>query len=76
MPLFRGTSVRMKWGVDNGEEVARAHPRLHLAEAVLFQDLLPGMFASGAPPCLGFFTPIFSLLPSWKTYGQLLRLEF
>lgn len=76
MPLFRGTSVRMKWGVDDGEEVARAHPRLYLAETVLFQDLLPGMFASAAPPCLGFFTPVFSLLPSWKTYGMLLRLEF
>ncbi|KAI1364747.1 S-adenosyl-L-methionine-dependent methyltransferase [Xylaria arbuscula] len=76
MPLFRGTTVRMKWGVDDGEEVARAHPDLYLAETVLFQDLLPGMFASAAPPCLGFFTPVFSLLPSWKTYGMLLRLEF
>ncbi|KAJ2985809.1 hypothetical protein NUW58_g5337 [Xylaria curta] len=76
MPLFRGTSVRMKWGVDDGEEVARAHPRLYLAETVLFRDLLPGMFASGAPPCLGVLTPVFSLLPSWRTYGQLLRLEF
>ncbi|KAI0455482.1 S-adenosyl-L-methionine-dependent methyltransferase [Xylaria acuta] len=76
MPLFRGTSVRMKWGVDDGEEVARAHPRLYLAETVLFQDLLPGMFASAAPPCLGILTPVFSLLPSWRTYGMLLRLEF
>ncbi|KAI8953996.1 S-adenosyl-L-methionine-dependent methyltransferase [Xylaria longipes] len=76
MPLFRGTSVRMKWGVDDGEEVAAAHPRLYLAETVLFRDLLPGMFASAAPPCLGILTPVFSLLPSWRTYGQLLRLEF
>ncbi|KAI0914309.1 S-adenosyl-L-methionine-dependent methyltransferase [Ustulina deusta] len=76
MPLFRGTSVRMKWGVDDGEEVAKAHPRLRLAETVLFRDLLPGMFASAAPPCLGVLTPVFSLLPSWRTYGQLLRLEF
>ncbi|GAW11058.1 hypothetical protein ANO14919_003970 [Xylariales sp. No.14919] len=76
MPLFRGTSVRMKWGVDDGEEVARCHPRLYLVETVLFRDLLPGMFASAAPPCLGVLTPVFSLLPSWRTYGQLLRLEF
>lgn len=76
MPLFRGTSVRMKWGVDDGEEVIRAHPNLYLAETVLFRDLLPGMFASAAPPCLGILTPLFSLLPSWRTYGQLLRLEF
>ncbi|KAI1312090.1 S-adenosyl-L-methionine-dependent methyltransferase [Xylaria venustula] len=76
MPLFRGTSVRMKWGVDDGLEVARAHPRLYLAETVLFRDLLPGRFASAAPPCLGVLTPVFSLLPSWRTYGQLLRLEF
>ncbi|KAI1350501.1 S-adenosyl-L-methionine-dependent methyltransferase [Xylaria sp. FL0043] len=76
MPLFRGMSVRLKWGVDDGEELARAHPRLHLAEAVRFHDLLPGMFASGAPPSLGILTPVFSLLPSWRTYGQMLRLEF
>ncbi|KAI8627338.1 S-adenosyl-L-methionine-dependent methyltransferase [Xylariaceae sp. FL1651] len=76
MPLFRGTSVKMKWGVDDGEEVARVHPRLCLAETVLFTKLLPGAFASGAPPCLGVLTPVFSLLPSWKTYGQMLRLEF
>ncbi|KAJ8130403.1 hypothetical protein O1611_g3229 [Lasiodiplodia mahajangana] len=76
MPLFRGTGVQMKWGVDDGEEAARAHPRLSLAETVLFQDLLPGMFASAAPPCLGILTPLLSLLPSWRTYGQLLRLEF
>ncbi|KAI0539027.1 S-adenosyl-L-methionine-dependent methyltransferase [Xylaria digitata] len=76
MPLFRGTTVRMKWGVDDGEDVAKSHPKLHLAETVLFRDLLPGMFASAAPPCLGILTPVFSLLPSWKTYGQLLRLEF
>ncbi|KAI0554131.1 S-adenosyl-L-methionine-dependent methyltransferase [Xylaria curta] len=76
MPLFRGMSVRMRWGVDDGEEVARIHPRLCLAETVLFQDLLPGMFASAAPPCLGILTPVFSLLPSWRTYGMLLRLEF
>ncbi|KAI0105469.1 S-adenosyl-L-methionine-dependent methyltransferase [Nemania sp. FL0031] len=76
MPLFRGTGVQMKWGVDDGEEAARAHPRLALAETVLFRDLLPGMFASAAPPCLGVLTPLLSLLPSWRTYGQLLRLEF
>ncbi|KAI0428041.1 S-adenosyl-L-methionine-dependent methyltransferase [Xylaria sp. FL1042] len=76
MPLFRGMSVRMKWGVDDGEEVARAHPRLYLAETARFHDLLPGMFASGAPPTLGVLTPVFSLLPSWRTYGQMLRLEF
>ncbi|KAI3336325.1 S-adenosyl-L-methionine-dependent methyltransferase [Xylariaceae sp. AK1471] len=76
MPLFRGTSVKMKWGVDEGQEVARAHPRLYLAETVPFQDLLPGLFASAAPPCLGVLTPVFSLLPSWRTYGMLLRLEF
>ncbi|GAP87474.2 putative polyketide synthase protein [Rosellinia necatrix] len=76
MPLFRGTGVRMRWGVDDGEDVARAHPRLALAETVLFRDLLPGLFASAAPPCLGPLTPLFSLLPSWRTYGQLLRLEF
>ncbi|KAF2964541.1 hypothetical protein GQX73_g9012 [Xylaria multiplex] len=76
MPLFRGTTVRMKWGVDDGEDVAKSHPDLHLVETVLFRDLLPGMFASAAPPCLGILTPVFSLLPSWKTYGQLLRLEF
>ncbi|KAI0194989.1 S-adenosyl-L-methionine-dependent methyltransferase [Astrocystis sublimbata] len=76
MPLFRGTSVRMRWGVDDGEEVAKAHPRLRLAETVLFEDLLPGMFASAAPPCLGILTPVFWLLPLWRTYGMLLRLEF
>jgi O-methyltransferase involved in polyketide biosynthesis len=76
MPLFRGTSVKMKWGVDEGEDVAKAHPRLYLTETILFQDLLPGMFASAAPPCLGVLTPMFSLLPSWRTYGQLLRLTF
>ncbi|KAI0481750.1 S-adenosyl-L-methionine-dependent methyltransferase [Xylaria cf. heliscus] len=76
MPLFRGTSVRMRWGVDDGEEVAAAHPRLELAETVLFRDLLPGLFAAAAPPCLGVLTPVFSLLPSWRTYGMLLRLEF
>ncbi|KAI1124780.1 S-adenosyl-L-methionine-dependent methyltransferase [Nemania abortiva] len=76
MPLFRNTGVQMKWGVDDGEEAARAHPRLSLAETLLFQDLLPGKFASGAPPCLGILTPVLSLLPSWRTYGQLLRLEF
>ncbi|KAH8163209.1 hypothetical protein CIB48_g5046 [Xylaria polymorpha] len=76
MPLFRGTSVRMNWGVDDGEEVARLHPRLYLAETVLFRDLLPGLFASAAPPCLGVLTPVFSLFPSWRTYGMLLRLEF
>ncbi|KAI1429410.1 S-adenosyl-L-methionine-dependent methyltransferase [Xylaria sp. FL1777] len=75
-PLFRGTSVRLKWGVDDGEEVAKAHSHLSLAETILFQDLLPGMFASAAPPCLGPLTPVFSLFPSWRTYGQLLRLEF
>jgi O-methyltransferase involved in polyketide biosynthesis len=76
MPLFRGTNVKMKWGVDDGQVVARAHPSLYLAETVLFQDLLPGLFASAAPPCLGVLTPVFSLLPSWRTYGMLLRLEF
>ncbi|KAI0405470.1 S-adenosyl-L-methionine-dependent methyltransferase [Xylaria palmicola] len=76
MPLFRGTSIRMKWGVDDGEAVSCAHPRLCLAETVRFHDLLPGRFASAAPPTLGVLTPVFSLLPSWRTYGQLLRLEF
>ncbi|KAI0873088.1 S-adenosyl-L-methionine-dependent methyltransferase [Hypoxylon argillaceum] len=75
-PLFRSTRVRMRWGVDDGEDVARAHPRLRLNEALLFCDLLPGAFASGAPPFLGVLTPLFSLLPGWRTYGQLLRLEF
>lgn len=76
VPIYRGSNVQLKWGVDNGEEVARAHPRLSLAETVMFTDLLPGMFGSGAPPCFGVLTPLFSLLPSWRTYCQLLRLEF
>ncbi|KAI1202488.1 S-adenosyl-L-methionine-dependent methyltransferase [Nemania serpens] len=76
VPVFRGSDVRLLWGVDDGEEVARAHPRLRLAETVLFRDLLPGVFGSGAPPLFGLLTPLFSLLPSWRTYSQLLRLEF
>ncbi|KAI1167415.1 S-adenosyl-L-methionine-dependent methyltransferase [Nemania serpens] len=76
VPIYRGSNVRLRWGVDDGEEVAGAHPRLRLAETVLFRDLLPGVFGSGAPPCFGVLTPLFSLLPSWRTYSQLLRLEF
>ncbi|KAI1117019.1 S-adenosyl-L-methionine-dependent methyltransferase [Nemania sp. NC0429] len=76
MPVYRGSDVRLRWGVDDGEEVAKAHPRLRLAETVMFRDLLPGVFGSRAPPCFGVLTPLFSLLPSWRTYSQLLRLEF
>ncbi|KAI1261926.1 S-adenosyl-L-methionine-dependent methyltransferase [Xylariaceae sp. FL1019] len=74
MPLLRGTSVKMGWGVDDGEEVAAAHPRLRLAETKLFTDLIPGFLAS--PPTLGKWTPLLSLFPAWKKYSQLLRLVF
>ncbi|KAI0147225.1 S-adenosyl-L-methionine-dependent methyltransferase [Xylariaceae sp. FL1272] len=74
MPLLKGTGVKMGWGVDDGEEVAAAHPRLHLAETKFFKDLIPGFLAS--PPTLGKWTPILSMLPSWKKYTQLLRLTF
>ncbi|KAI1173736.1 S-adenosyl-L-methionine-dependent methyltransferase [Nemania sp. FL0916] len=76
IPLFRGTGVRMKWSVDDGEDIAALHPRLQLTDTVRFHDLLPGWFASGAPPCLGPLTPVFSLLPSWRRYGQMMRFEF
>ncbi|KAI1434869.1 S-adenosyl-L-methionine-dependent methyltransferase [Xylaria sp. CBS 124048] len=75
MPMYRGTGVKLL-GIDDGSELAAAHPRLKLVDTARFHDLLPGPFASGAPPCLGTLTPLFSLLPSWRTYGQLFQFEF
>ncbi|KAI1331225.1 S-adenosyl-L-methionine-dependent methyltransferase [Xylariaceae sp. FL0255] len=75
-PLFKKTKIKLKWGVDDGNDIAAAHPRLQLMEAVRFNDLLPGLFGSQAPPSFGSWTPLLSLFPSWKTYSQMLRLEF
>ncbi|KAI1828255.1 S-adenosyl-L-methionine-dependent methyltransferase [Xylaria intraflava] len=76
MPLFRGTGVKYKGAVDDGQDLTMAHPHLRLVKTIRFNDLLPGMLASNAPPMLGPLTPLFSLLPSWRTYAQLLQLEF
>jgi len=89
MPLYKKTGIKMAWGVDDAEkQVAgklklkanKAHSQrrwqLRFVEVTLLKDLLPGRFASAAPPCLGVWTPLFSLLPSWRTYGQVLRFEF
>ncbi|KAI1815896.1 S-adenosyl-L-methionine-dependent methyltransferase [Poronia punctata] len=73
MPLYKKTGVKMQWGVDNGQEVAEAHGKLRFVEAVTMGDLVPG---GSMPPAFGAWTPFFKGLSGWKTYGQVLRLEF
>lgn len=79
LKAFRSTSASVKWGVDSAGEIERLDKdgRLRLVESIsLYEHMNTGLFGKNYPPLFGDWTPILSLLPSFKKNGHFWHFEF
>lgn len=64
MPVIRNSDTRLKWGIDDAEDILKLDKRLVLRERIYAHDCLSaGWFGKGYPPLFGGWTPLISLLP-------------
>ena len=77
LEAFRNSEARLRWGVDDANEIRRLDSRLVLRHRVFVHDYMgTGWFGKRYPPMFGGWTPLISLLPSFKKNGQFLHFEF
>jgi O-methyltransferase involved in polyketide biosynthesis len=77
LEAFRNSDARLRWGVDDANDIRRLDSRLVLRHRVFVHDYMgTGWFGKRYPPMFGGWTPLISLLPSFKKNGQFLHFEF
>lgn len=74
---FRNSDARLRWGIDDANDIRKLDSRLVLRDRVFIHEFMgTGWFAKRYPPMFGGWTPLISLLPSFKKNGQFLHFEF
>ncbi|KAH8776531.1 S-adenosyl-L-methionine-dependent methyltransferase [Diaporthe sp. PMI_573] len=77
LEAFRNSEARLRWGVDDANDIRKLDSRLVLRHRVFVHDYMgTGWFGKRYPPMFGGWTPLISLLPSFKKNGQFLHFEF
>lgn len=79
LKAFRSTKASIKWGIDNAKEIEKLDQgnRLQLVESIsLYEHMNTGLFGKNYPPLFGGWTPVISLLPSFKNNGHFWHFEF
>ncbi|POS68744.1 hypothetical protein DHEL01_v212863 [Diaporthe helianthi] len=77
LEAFRNSEARLRWGVDDANDIGKLDSRLVLRHRVFVHDYMgTGWFGKRYPPMFGGWTPLISLLPSFKKNGQFLHFEF
>ncbi|KAG8169735.1 hypothetical protein KVR01_000480 [Diaporthe batatas] len=77
LEAFRNSEARLRWGVDDANDISKLDSRLVLRHRVFVHDYMgTGWFGKRYPPMFGGWTPLISLLPSFKKNGQFLHFEF
>ncbi|KAJ0109765.1 hypothetical protein J7T55_004314 [Diaporthe amygdali] len=77
LEAFRNSEARMRWGIDDANDIRKLDRRLVLRHRVFAHDFMgTGWFGKRYPPMFGGWTPLISLLPSFKKNGQFLHFEF
>ncbi|KAI0016609.1 hypothetical protein F4780DRAFT_758399 [Xylariomycetidae sp. FL0641] len=74
MPIFQGTKVKLGWSTDNGKELLAAHPRLRVKECQDWRQVMGKGWKKA--PFFGAWSPLLSLLPSWRAITLIWVLEF
>lgn len=77
LEAFKNSEARMRWGVDDANDISKLDSRLVLRDRVFAHEFMgTGWFGKRYPPMFGGWTPLISLLPSFKKNGQFLHFEF
>lgn len=77
LEAFRNSEARLRWGIDDANDIRKLDSRLVLRDRVFIHEFMgTGWFAKRYPPMFGGWTPLISLLPSFKKNGQFLHFEF
>lgn len=77
LEAFRNSDARLRWGVDDANDIRKLDNRLVLRDRVFIHEFMgTGWFGKRYPPMFGGWTPLISLLPSFKKNGQFLHFEF
>ncbi|KAG6361670.1 hypothetical protein INS49_009897 [Diaporthe citri] len=77
LEAFRNSEARVRWGIDDANEIRKLDSRLVLRHRVFGHEFMgTGWFGKRYPPIFGGWTPLISLLPSFKKNGQFLHFEF
>lgn len=77
LEAFRNSEARVRWGVDDANDISKLDSRLVLRHRVFAHEFMgTGWFGKRYPPMFGGWTPLISLLPSFKKNGQFLHFEF
>lgn len=79
LKAFRSTGANIKWGIDDAKEIERMDKtgRLRLVESVsLYDHMNTGFLGKNYPPLFGGWTPMLSVLPSFKKNGHFWHFEF
>lgn len=79
LKAFRSTKASIKWGIDSAKEIEAMvkEKRLRLVESIsLYDHMNTGLFGKNYPPLFGGWTPVISLLPSFKKNGHFWHFEF
>lgn len=73
IPIYRQNGVRYTWALDNGRDFEIIDPRLKMGDEVRWAETLGW---SKGPRWFGFWTPLLSLLPSFKNWSTNVQLRF
>ncbi|KAI3401965.1 hypothetical protein diail_3939 [Diaporthe ilicicola] len=77
LECFRNSEARVRWGIDDANDIRKLDKRTVLRHRVFAHELMgTGWFGKRYPPMFGGWTPLISLLPSFKKNGQFLHFEF
>lgn len=77
LEAFRNSEARVRWGIDDANDIEKLDSRLVLRGRVFAHEFMgTGWFGKRYPPIFGGWTPLISLLPSFKKNGQFLHFEF
>ncbi|KAL1857534.1 hypothetical protein Daus18300_010292 [Diaporthe australafricana] len=77
LEAFRNSEARVRWGLDDANDIKKLDGRMVLRHRVFAHEFMgTGWFGKRYPPMFGGWTPLISLLPSFKKNGQFLHFEF
>ncbi|KAI0160222.1 S-adenosyl-L-methionine-dependent methyltransferase [Xylariaceae sp. FL1272] len=77
LEAFRQARPYIRWGIDDPNTIAALDPRLQLKDIVYLNDWMEtGTSGKNGLSLFGGWTPLISLLPSYRKNGQFLLFEF